>query len=57
MASQGLSTTAYKRSYNSFSGTDIQVTFGGRHVADVQGISWNIQREKARLTLKEVFNA
>lgn len=47
MASNNLSSSVYKRSYNSFSGVDIQATFGGKLIADLQGLSWNIQREKA----------
>lgn len=37
----------YSRSYNSFSGIDIKATFGGKVVAELQGISYSITREKA----------
>jgi hypothetical protein len=36
-----------KRTYNSFSGVDMVVTFGGKILGELQGISFTIQREKA----------
>lgn len=38
MANQGIGTSAYKRSYNSFSGVDIQATFGGKVIGELQGM-------------------
>lgn len=35
------------RTYNSFSGTDIMCTFGGKLIGELEGISYSIQREKA----------
>lgn len=35
------------RTYNSFSGVDMVVTFGGKILGELQGISYTIQREKA----------
>lgn len=37
----------YSRSYNSFSGVDIKAVFGGETIAELQGISYSITREKA----------
>jgi hypothetical protein len=44
-----MSTTldSYTRTYNSFSGVDMVVTFNRRVVGEVQGISYTVQREKA----------
>lgn len=39
--------TFASRTYNSFSGVDMVVTFGGKIVGELQGISYTIQREKA----------
>jgi hypothetical protein len=39
--------TAYRKTYNSFSGVDIIATFGGKVVGELQGISYTVQREKA----------
>lgn len=36
-----------QRTYNSFSGVDMVVTFGGKILGELQGISYTIQREKA----------
>ena len=36
-----------RKTYNSFSGIDMVVTFGGKIVGELQGISYTIQREKA----------
>ena len=38
---------SHAKSYNSFSGVDMRVTFGGREIGEVQGISYTVQREKA----------
>lgn len=35
------------RTYNSFSGVDIQATFGGHIIGNLQGVSYTITREKA----------
>ena len=40
-------TTPFSKTFNSFSGVDMLVTFGGNLVGEVQGLSWTIQREKA----------
>jgi len=37
----------FARSYNSFSGVDMLVTFAGIHVGELQGISFTVTREKA----------
>ena len=37
----------YTQSYNSFSGVDIQATFGGVLIGELQGISYSVTREKA----------
>lgn len=42
-----MSVSEYKRSYNSFGGCDIQATFGGRLIGEVQGISYSVTRERA----------
>lgn len=39
----------FSRTYNSFSGVDIQATFAGRHLSDLQGISYTVTREKGPL--------
>jgi len=38
---------SYTKSYNSFSGADMVVTFGKYIIGELQGISYTIQREKA----------
>lgn len=38
---------SFSRTYNSFSGIDMLVTFGGNLIGEVQGLSYTIQREKA----------
>lgn len=43
----GGSTTSEYKTYNSFSGVDMLVTFGGTLIGELQGISYTIQREKA----------
>ena len=40
---------SYSKTYNSFSGCDIQATFAGIRIAEVQGISFTVMREKAPL--------
>jgi hypothetical protein len=44
-----MSTTldSFTRTYNSFSGVDMVVTFNRRVIGEVQGISYTVQREKA----------
>ena len=43
----GNTTPSFERTYNSFSGVDMLVTFGGTLVGELQGISYTVQREKA----------
>jgi len=38
---------SYTKTYNSFSGVDMLVTFGGTLIGELQGISYTVQREKA----------
>ena len=47
----GTATTAARlsRTYNSFSGVDIQATFAGTHIGELQGVSYTVTREKAPL--------
>lgn len=40
----------YTRSYTTFSGCDIVATFGSEVVAEIQGITVSINREKAPVT-------
>ena len=49
IAPSGASTNAntFTKTYNSFSGVDMNVTFGGKVIGELQGISFTIQREKA----------
>jgi len=44
-----MSTTlnSYTKSYNSFAGSDMVVTFNKRIVGELQGLSYTVQREKA----------
>jgi hypothetical protein len=47
-ASDALNNVAtFTKTYNSFSGVDMVVTFGGKVIGELQGISYTIQREKA----------
>lgn len=39
----------YTQTYNSFSGVDMQVTFGGKIIGEIQGLSFTVTREKAPL--------
>lgn len=39
--------TAFRKTYNSFSGVDLVCTFGGKLIGELEGISYSIQREKA----------
>lgn len=39
----------YSQTYNSFSGVDMQVTFGGKLIGELQGLSYTVTREKAPL--------
>jgi len=43
----GLGTSRYTRTYTSFSGTDIKVVFHNQVMAEIQGISYSVTREKA----------
>jgi len=48
LAPSGASRSSFgQRTYNSFSGVDMVVTFGGKILGELQGISFTIQREKA----------
>ena len=38
---------SYTKTYNSFSGVDMMVTFGNTIIGELQGISFTVQREKA----------
>ncbi len=40
---------SYQETYNSFSGVDMQCTFAGKLIGEVQGVSYTVQREKAPL--------
>jgi hypothetical protein len=46
-AGAGRSSSTFQKTYNSFSGVDMVVTFGGKILGELQGISYTIQREKA----------
>jgi len=39
--------SSFTRGYNSFSGVDIKATIGGRVIATLQGVSYQVSREKA----------
>lgn len=41
------SSAAYSKTYNSFSGVDMQCTFAGKVIGELEGLSFTIQREKA----------
>lgn len=43
------SNSVYKQTFNSFSGVDMQVTCGGYLIAEIQGLSYTVTREKAPL--------
>jgi len=44
---RGSSNVYGQRTYNSFSGVDMVVTFNGKILGELQGISFTVQREKA----------
>lgn len=46
-SSSSANNTTFNKTYNSFSGVDMVVTFGGKILGELQGISYTIQREKA----------
>jgi hypothetical protein len=46
-SSAGRSAASFSKTYNSFSGVDMVVTFGGKVIGELQGLSYTIQREKA----------
>ena len=39
--------TEFSRTYNSFSGVDMHITFGGKLIGELDGISYTVQREKS----------
>jgi len=43
----GLQTSQYTRTYTAFSGCDIHCVFHNKIIAEIQGISYSITREKA----------
>lgn len=43
----GTTADSFSRTYNSFSGVDMSITFGGTHIGELQGLSYTVQREKA----------
>jgi len=47
MVNRAPTTSAFSRSYNSFSGLDMRATFGHAIIGELQGISYSITREKA----------
>jgi hypothetical protein len=47
LAPSGSSSASFQKTYNSFSGVDMVVTFGGKILGELQGISYTVQREKA----------
>jgi len=51
MATPGMAsiTASEARTYNSVSGTDIQASFQGHWIGELQGISFTVTREKAPL--------
>lgn len=51
MATPGMANTVARlsKTYNSFSGVDIQATFAGHPIGELQGISYTVTREKAPL--------
>lgn len=40
--------TEVKRTFNSFSGVDMHVVFGGVLIGELQGLSYTVQREKLK---------
>lgn len=51
MPTPGMANTVARlqRTYNSFSGVDIQATFAGKPIGELQGVSYTCTREKAPL--------
>lgn len=39
-------TSSFSKTYNSFSGVDMQATFAGKVIGELEGISFTVQREK-----------
>jgi len=39
----------FSKTYNSFSGVDMQASFAGQHISDLQGVSFTVTREKGPL--------
>jgi len=48
-ANRAQESSIYTRAYNSFSGVDMLVTFAGKVIGELQGISYSVTREKAPL--------
>jgi hypothetical protein len=46
-SSAGRSAASFSKSYNSFSGVDMVVTFGGKVIGELQGISYTINCESS----------
>ena len=38
---------SFTRTYNSFSGVDMVVSFNNKIIGEIQGVSYTVQREKA----------
>lgn len=51
MPTPGMAATVARlsKTYNSFSGVDIQTTFAGKPIGELQGVSYTVTREKAPL--------
>jgi len=51
MSTPGMAGTVARlsKTYNSFSGVDIQATFAGQPIGELQGVSYTVTREKAPL--------
>lgn len=47
--SMAASVARLSRTYNSFSGVDIQAVFAGKRIGELQGVSYTVTREKAPL--------
>lgn len=43
----GLATSQFTRTYTAFSGCDVKAVFHNQVVAEIQGISYSVTREKA----------
>lgn len=47
MTDKTVSTDSYIKTYTSFSGADITASFNGKHIGELQGITYSVSREKA----------